>query len=393
MSQNLIKNGEFNQSSQNWLTYGWYSGNTIEFLPTGGLSGGCAKLTVPSTGDPGQSIISQMIPLIGGHTYKLEFYAKRVSNVDVWVSIFANGQNTFSPSFANNIPPNGGYKKLSYTFTVTGQSEQVRLVKLSLIAGSSGGTAWFDSVSLSDNSGSTNQFDPTKYVETLANARIFKTPDSTNNDNYGSFHAGALFVFDGIENNMVRILFGNANGTTQYAYIKKNSCKSSSIPIEEIPNLRMATIAKSLVGAYGVNLGLGGDYCESFVHWLAGASGLPHEVYTGSNYCGPAVQYYNSIGAYDVRAEQSPLYMFEGDVVYYNVTNFGTGNIQAAHAGFIVEDSYANSNQYLAVEGNVGEKNRNNQGKIAFVRGNKTTGLNDTHNRTLHGVAHPFGIG
>ncbi len=397
MLQNLVLNGDFTSGNQHWTAYKWYPENTVEFLPTGGREGACAKLTVRSTGDPGQSLIYQHIQMQVGKTYELVFWARRVSNVDVWVQVFANNQTISSPSFASKLYPNAQYAQIKYSFTIPGSGTQSIPVMIRLIAGSAGGSAWFDSVSI-QGAQDNGQFDPEMYVETLANATIYKTADSTNNVNYGRFHAGALFVFDGIENNMTRVLFSDENGTAKKAYIKQTDCRSSNIQLEDIPYLRMATIAKSLVGTNGVHLGLNGDYCESFIHWLAGACGLPHTVYAGSTYCGPAVEYYNSIQAYDVREPNSTLFVFTGDIVYYDVVNFGTGNTKAAHAGFIVEDSFGGSNYYKTVEGNIGASQT-----IRLLIGDKISGkiitpsLEDpdkpAHGRTLHGVAHPFGVG
>ncbi len=145
-----------------------------------------------------------------------------------------------------------------------------------------------------------------------------------------------------------------------------------------------------MVGVYGSQLGLGGDYCENFIHWLAGACCLSNDVYCGSELCGPAVKHYVDEGLYDVRNSSSGLYMQQGDIVYYDVAGYGTNTITAAHTGYVVATS---GTTYTAIEGNAGEATANGQRRVALVTGNRFTGTNDTHGRILHGVAHPFGRG
>lgn len=191
---------------------------------------------------------------------------------------------------------------------------------------------------------------------------------------------------------MVSVIFGNANGTKTNAYIPMSKCQCSDTLVEDYAEGRMATIAKSLVGVYGVQLGLNGDYCETFVHWLAGAADMNHEVYCGSAMCGQAVKYYAENDLYDTRDGSSALIMLCGDIVYYDVQNYGTDQVTAAHAGFVVDSS---GNNYIAIEGNadVDAPKRNKQMKVARVIGNRITGVNDKHTRIVHGVGRPFGRG
>lgn len=60
---------------------------------------------------------------------------------------------------------------------------------------------------------------PNRYVETVGNARIYKTPDPTSDDNYGAFPDGAKFIYDGIVDGMVAVVFGNAYGMAISAFI------------------------------------------------------------------------------------------------------------------------------------------------------------------------------
>lgn len=484
MATNLIQNPDFNSGLNSWSTFGWYPGNTITALSSGGQNGACVKLVVPSEGDPGQSWIAQSLQLESGKDYTLSFYAKRTGNVDVWFEITMAGETEYSQSYRNEIPSGGDYTSISYDFTAADTVDDTVSVNIRLIAGSAGGTVWFDTVCLetaSDNgsagvdngsagvitgnyvnvraepgtsaaiiaqvntgdkvtyyagetyyksgyywyrctstkwpgdgyiatqyvqydesSGSSgsdstgdensNGFSTNCYVEVLSGARGYKTADATDPNNYGRIPAGALFVYGGVENGMVRVKYGTSTGDTINAYIPKDKCRNSGTTLENNIESRMATIAESLVGAYGANLGLSGNYCESFVHWLAGAADMPHNVYCGSNVCGDAVEYYTNAGQYAVRNSTTGLYMQTGDIAYYDVTNYGSSAVTAAHAGFVID---ASGDSYIAIEGNADSENVNSNGQMAIVRitGNRYTGNNSTHNRTLHGVGCPFGRG
>lgn len=388
MATNLIANGTFSNGNSYWQKGHWYAGNTVTWRSSGGQDGGCIELTVPSEGDPGQSHITQYVSLRAGNTYTLTFYAKRTGNVDVWVEVYTPSGTLYSPSFIPKLTPDGAYVKLSYTFTAGGTTGQTVNTGIRLIAGSAGGTAWIDTVEILGDKG----FMPNRYVETVGNARLFKTPDSTNDNNYGTFPNSAKFIYDGVVYGMVSAIFGNANGTKTNAYIPMSKCQCSDTLVEDYAEGRMATIAKSLVGVYGVQLGLNGDYCETFVHWLAGAADMNHEVYCGSAMCGQAVKYYAENGLYDTRDGSSALIMLCGDIVYYDVQNYGTDQVTAAHAGFVADSS---GNNYIAIEGNadVDAPKKNKQMKVARVIGNRITGVNDKHTRIVHGVGRPFGRG
>ncbi len=406
MATNLIQNPDFSNGLASWSTYGWYAGNTITPLTSGGKSGACVQLVVPSEGDPGQSWIAQSVQLESGKEYMLSFYAKRVGNVDVWVQITMAGETQYSPSYLYWIPSGGSYTSVSYHFTAKGIAGQNTSAYIQLIAGSAGGTVWFDTISLEaeddesgNDSGSDSPddedsygFSPSCYVEVLSGARGYKTADSTNTDNYGRIPAGALFVYGGVENGMVCVKYGTDTGDTINAYIPKAKCKNSGIPLDTCVESRMATIADSLVGAYGVNLGLNGHYCESFIHWLAGAANMPHNVYCSSNVCGDAVEYYTNEELYDVRNSTTGLPMQSGDIAYYDVSNYNTSEVKAAHAGYVIDASF---DSYIAIEGNADPDKVNSKGQMAIARvtGNRYTGMNNTHNRTLHGVGRPFGRG
>lgn len=302
------------------------------------------------------------------------------------MEVYTPSGTLFSSSFIPNLTSGGTYTKLSYTFTAGGTTGQSVNTGIRLIAGSAGGTAWFDTVEILGD----REFMSNRYVETVGNARIYKTPDPTSDDNYGAFPDGAKFIYDGIVDGMVAVVFGNTYGMPISAYIPMEKCQPSDALVEDSVEGRMVTIANSLVGAYGANLGLTGDYCESFAHWLAGASALSHNVFCDSETCGDAVQYYTENEIYDVRTDPSGFAMQPGDIAYYDVQNYGTDQVTAGHTGFVVGIS---GNNYIAVEGNAGETAPNGQQRVAVVIGDRSTGTNTTHGRILHGVGRPFGRG
>ena len=381
MATNLIRNGSFSRQGKYWKTYSWYSGNTIDFQENGGQTGSCVKLSVPSTGNPGQSSVFQFIPMVTGNTYTLTFYAKRTDSVDVWVEVLANGAYVFSPSFIPQLVSGGDYVKLTYQFTVPGTGTNITLARVRFIAGSAGGTAWFDTAEIQ----SEKVFLSSKYIEIGSNVTVFKNAEVSDN-NYGILPEGAKFIFDGIVNNMVAINWGRTDGMTTNAYIRIADSWCSEVSIENFAMDRMITIASYLVGSAGANLGLEGNYCENFVHWLSGACGLSTDVYCGSGFCGPAVKHYIQEEIYEVRG--TPKYgVYPGDLAYYDVTGYGTDNITSAHVGFVISTS---GDTYTTIEGNVTVAGKT---IVARVTGSISNGTNTIHSRVLHGVAHIFGVG
>lgn len=79
-----------------------------------------------------------------------------------------------------------------------------------------------------------------------------------------------------------------------------------------------------------------------------------------------------------------------GDLAYYDVENYGTSDVTAAHVGYIVSTS---GHTYTAIEGNASGPIHQDQQKVATVTGNRISGINPIHSRVLHGVAYPFGRG
>lgn len=187
MATNLIQNPNFNSGLNSWSTYGWHPGNTITALSSGGQSGACVKLVVPSEGDPGQSWIAQTLQLESGKNYTLSFYAKRTGNVDVWFQITMAGETEYSQSYRSKILSGGDYTSISYNFTAADTVDDTVSVNIRLIAGSAGGTVWFDTICLeavddsSDENGGNSESSgiPTSGVITGYNVNVREEPSTS----------------------------------------------------------------------------------------------------------------------------------------------------------------------------------------------------------------------
>ena len=192
---------------------------------------------------------------------------------------------------------------------------------------------------------------------------------------------------------MVVICYGNKHGESIDAYIRKTDCHSSDIDMEAAPQYRMYTIAESLQGVDGTLLGLGGEYCENFIHWLVGATNdtkyLSSCIYMKSEKCGPALKYYIDNGAAGSLLDGTTRAgIQQGDLVYYDVENYGTDQMTAAHVGFVIGLKKGDNNTFYSIEGNVGSA-----AKIEKCTGNCTTGKVDKHKRTVSILVRPFGNG
>ena len=390
MIQDLIRNGDFKAGSTNWNSASSYSENTIKFYKSEYLN--YVTLTVRSTGDPGECYISQSLSLTPNKKYSLCFEGTRTSNVDFWIQISVCGQMIYSPSLKSKFT--GGWSdRIIYEFTVPDSSALSEEATIYFVAGSAGGYVKLYSIELLDEiADRIGEFSVLNYIETNEGARIFKTPNPKDNNNYGTIKAGCLFVYKGIEENMVVICYGNKHGESINAYISKADCHSSDVDMYG-DNYRMCVIAESLQGVKGTTLGLGGDYCENFIHWLVGASGYS-EYYASMFYlegekCGPALKYYIDNGdAGSLLDGTTRAGIQQGDLVYYDVENYGTDQMTAAHVGFVIGLKKGDNNTFYSIEGNVGSA-----AKIEKCTGNCTTGKVDKHNRTVSIVVRPFGNG
>ena len=391
MIQDLIHNGDFKAGSANWNSASSYPENTIKFYKSEYLN--YVTLTIRSTGDPGECYISQSLSLTPNKKYSLCFEGRRTSNVDFWIQISVCGQMLSSPSLKAKVTSYWS-DRIIYEFTVPDSSALSEEATIYFVAGSAGGSVWLQNIELLDEiADRTGEFSVLKYIETNEKARIFKTPNPKDNNNYGTIKAGCLFVYKGIEENMVVICYGNKHGESIDAYIRKTECHSSDIDMEAAPQYRMYTIAESLQGVDGTLLGLGGEYCENFIHWLVGATNdtkyLSSCIYMKSEKCGPALKYYIDNGAAGSLLDGTTRAgIQQGDLVYYDVENYGTDQMTAAHVGFVIGLKKGDNNTFYSIEGNVGSA-----AKIEKCTGNCTTGKVDKHKRTVSILVRPFGNG
>lgn len=104
---------------------------------------------------------------------------------------------------------------------------------------------------------------------------------------------------------------------------------------------------------------------------------------------GPALKYYIDNGdAGSLLDGTTRAGIQQGDLVYYDVENYGTDQMTAAHVGFVIGLKKGDNNTFYSIEGNVGSA-----AKIEKCTGNCTTGKVDRHNRTVSIVVRPFGNG
>ena len=399
MIQNLIRNNSFDQGKLYWTVTSLFGINKVEFLPNGGHDGACAKMTIVENDRNVNNVaLSQTITLTSGKQYTISYYVKRTLDVTPCLHIsFVNGDVMHGIPVTSQTSING-FEKVSFRFTVpqnsTAQLNAIFFFEGKVSSSTHSGNVWIDSIQLLDEPDDlTGEYNPEKYIETNLGARIFKSPDPTNDDNYGTVKSGCLFVYNGIEKNMVSISYGNKYGESINAYICKKDCYSSTVDLESNYIDRMRTISQSLLGLDGTALGLGGDYCENFIHWLVGATGesqsLSKYFYFGSEKCGPSLKYYISNGnAVDLLDGISHADIQAGDLLYYDVKNYGTDQMTAAHVGFVTGLKDGDENTFYSVEGNIGEK-----ATIEKCTGNCTTGKVDKHNRTVSIAVRPFGNG
>jgi uncharacterized protein YraI len=123
------------------------------------------------------------------------------------------------------------------------------------------------------SNGGASDYLPGDLGVTTAGATIFKAA-SVSDDNMGVFHAGCKFIIEGETGSFVKIKFGNSSGTSTTRYVRKSEfahLANGTPPVSTVD--RMVTIARSLVGVNGNNLGTPGEYCQLFLYWLIGASG------------------------------------------------------------------------------------------------------------------------
>ena len=209
--------------------------------------------------------------------------------------------------------------------------------------------------------------------KTAANNVTIYNSAAVSNSNMGRFPAGCKFIIEGVDGSFVRVKFGTKNGTTVSRWISTSDFENVGTPTSGAKN-RMCEIGQSLIGLSGPNLGLGGDYCQNFIYWLAGASSLsPVNLPYGSGYCSDALSWFNSRNEYFLRGAKSPQ---KGDLVFYRTS----GYTDVAHVGLV----YAvDANYCYSVEGNI------NGGYVGTAWGGLNTGSCSHSGKYVLGFARP----
>lgn len=375
MNVNLFRNSTFNLGQKYWNASTTIPENSVSFPNNEGNSGRCAKMIVSEK--KGMSYISQSIRLEGGKEYTISFDIKRSGNVDFWIQLNMNGKYQFgSPSYISKL--SSSYTKINYTFTAPGTEGYLNNILVFFIAGSAAGTIWLDNPSVSG----IKFFSSSYFVSTGNMATLYKSAARTDN-NYGRFPESAYFIFKGISGDFVQVLFGNKYGETKSAYIHTEDCWPTNVRVPNDFIERAKIIAPTLVNATGNNLGLGGNYCQNFIYWLCGASGMapsslimPYPTSGDSTYekCGPARQWFENQGWYTRRSENSLYHPSAGDFIYYK----GNTESENSHVGFIVS---GNGSKFVSIEGNAAN------GKVKKVTGDYAMGTHDVHQREIEGIA------
>lgn len=160
MGPNLINNGSFDSNTNGWYMPPVYDGNSTDHISFDGMNNsGCVKMTITRTSNPGMCTIYQTLntTIQTGKQYRLAFCAKRSGNIDIWAGITLNGEYRHLESAL----PQMGYDSnrfydVEYYIDVPSQAGSYITARITLIAGSAPGTAWFDDVSFCLAGGAAN---------------------------------------------------------------------------------------------------------------------------------------------------------------------------------------------------------------------------------------------
>lgn len=388
---NQLLNGNF-EENENWIL----TGNAV--YSSASPYEGVKCLCYPINTSTNRQSACQSLRIVRGKPYTLSFMAKRMGTKDLWASItYCDSSGLWTSLNMGSLLERTceAYTLQTYTFTIN-ENASLDTINVYLNAGDyTGGTAeaYIDDVQLRGETPSA--FIPGHYVQTKANARLYNSTNIDNEINYGAFPAGAKFILDGFdkygETNLLRLKFGNKYGQTIIAYAKESSCTATETMSQSQAKQRAISIALSLIGVKEGNLGLGGAYCQNFLYWLCGATGIPpismpypdpDVIEPNYELCGPTRAWFMQQNRYYPRNIENPSETRlpqPGDFVYYA----GESEEQSSHVGLVIE-SNESMGTYFAIEGDV----ENNE--VRSVTGNYQTGVCDTHGRTVHGFAVPL---
>ena len=129
--------------------------------------------------------------------------------------------------------------RIIYEFTVPDSSALSEEATIYFVAGSASVSVWLQNIELLDEiADRTGEFSVLKYIETNEKARIFKTPNPNDDNNYGAIKAGCLFVYKGIEKNMVVISYGSLELPDLFYAVLKNQIHPKAFWIRLISSIQ-----------------------------------------------------------------------------------------------------------------------------------------------------------
>ena len=272
---NVIKNPEFTYGLSDWGTYCSYSGNKIEVLSSGGVSGKCIKLTVPP--EKGQSFVYQDMILAPGD-YTIKFFAKKISgDVDVWIQVKINGASEFSESFKSRL--SSVYSEFEYPFDVTGSSNAS--VQIRLIAGSAEGVACFDNVSLMVEQAMIAEGMLQTGVEYYADVEVgsaglrVRSSPSSSAAEIGFWPNGRLAIVEAIagNNEWVKCWWKNTQAFVMKSYLRnfREAVGGEAQRLRDVGNSEMGADSHH-VKYYATNADGSNDpdWCHWFADWIEG---------------------------------------------------------------------------------------------------------------------------
>ena len=189
--------------------------------------------------------------------------------------------------------------------------------------------------------------------------RLIKNDVNVRNDastsavTMGRFPVGVKFVISGVKNGAtvdgsnlwVAVFFGNAKGEVLTKYIHSSCIEDQGALLPNDAKTRFVEVARSQNTLTGALLGLGGDWCQNWMYWLAAATGKkPTGLPYGQSYVSGGLAYFKRI---ELGAQPQV-----GDWVYYTKT---INQQTPSHVGLVTSVNAA-AGTFGTHEGNVPRK-------------------------------------
>ena len=231
----------------------------------------------------------------------------------------------------------------------------------------------------STGGGSTGSDDDPTYTTghfgrtTKTGVRLRTSPDS---NSFVQVVQGSMFYIEGTKAGptitgssstlWVKVRFGKGDGTHESRYVH-SSCFGNTLTITDSVKTRIVAIAQTLVNNTGSGLGMSGDWCQRFIYWLCGASGmnvsgLPYS----EGYCGRARLAMVNSGKGTWHQRGDGYVPSAGDLIYYGELNSDTSR----HVGIVV----IGGNDFKTVEGNMGGNENGSLNKVKLCTGSVSSG-------------------